>query len=122
MIVNGTNYFKQIEEWIDRYVCDPADLTCVDICLEYVNVSNIRIYISLLRKIESIILKNKKYVINWYYEEGDEDILEMGKDISFYLNMPFNLREINNVRSWQDEQLIYKKSMYVIPEKIELLT
>ena len=102
MNVNRTNYFKQIVDWIDKYVCDPADLTCVDIRLERVNVSNLKIYISLLKKIELIILKNKKYVINWYYEEGDEDILEMGEDISFFLNMPFNLIKVNNVRSLQD--------------------
>ena len=30
----ASEYFKQVEDWIDKYVCDPADLTNVDICLE----------------------------------------------------------------------------------------
>jgi len=106
MIGCASEYFKQIEDWVDNYVYDPADLTCVDICLEYFNVSNIQIYISLLRKIESINLKNKKYVINWYYEEGDEDILETGEYVSLLLNMPFNFVRINDAESRQAEQFI----------------
>jgi len=33
-------------------------------------------------------------VVNWYYEEGDEDILEKGEFLSDELNVPFNFIEI----------------------------
>ncbi|HEY5124358.1 MAG TPA: DUF1987 domain-containing protein [Ignavibacteria bacterium] len=97
---NVTKFYKQIEDWIDKYICNPADLTCVDFYLEYLNTNNLKFYISLLNKIESVKLKNKKYIINWYYEEGDEDILEKGEYISSVLDVPFNLimnsEDINN--------------------------
>ncbi len=86
----ASEFFKQMEDWVDKYVNDPADLTCVDIYLEYFNVTNIRIYVSILKKIRSIKLKNKKYIINWYYKEGDEDMLETGEYISSLLEMPFS--------------------------------
>jgi len=35
-------------------------------------------------------LKHKKFIINWFYEEGDEDILERGEYFSSILNIPFN--------------------------------
>ena len=91
-----TEFSRQIESWIDEYICDPADLTCVDICLEYFNEINLYFYISLLKKIESVRLKNKNFIINWYYEEGDEDILEKGENISFILNIPFNFIKIHD--------------------------
>ena len=91
---NVTEFFKQIEDWVDEYICDPADLTCIDIYLEYVNTNDLKIYISLLKKITSIRLKNKKYIINWYYEKGDEDILEKGEYISSVLDIPFNFIKI----------------------------
>ena len=91
---NVSEFFKQIEDWVDEYICDPADLTCVDIYLEYVNTNDLKIYISLLKKITSISLKNKKYIINWYYEEGDEDILEKGECISSVMAIPFNFIKI----------------------------
>jgi hypothetical protein len=93
---NITEFSKQIEDWVDEYICDPADLTCVDIYLEYFNRINLKIYISLLVKIASVILKNKKYIINWYYEEGDEDILEKGEYISSVLDIPFTYIKIDD--------------------------
>jgi hypothetical protein len=84
----------QIEDWIDKYIGDPAEVTYVEFFLEYFNKADSKTFISLLKKIESLKLKNKKYIINWYYEEGDDDILEKGEYFSSELNMPFNFIEI----------------------------
>jgi hypothetical protein len=43
-------------------------------------------------------LKNKKLMINWYYEEGDEDIPEKVENISLHLDMPFNFIRINDTK------------------------
>ncbi len=113
-----TNHLVQAEDWVDIYVCDPPDLTCVDIYLEYFNGINFKQYISFLRKIESVKLKNKSYIINWYFEEGDEDILEKGEYISFLLNMPFNFIRINNSLTGQAEQFVQKKTINTTPASL----
>ena len=87
---NIADFSKPILDWFDTYICDPAEITCADIYLEYFNGVNSMIFISLLKKITYIKLKNKKFVINWYYEEDDEDILEQGEYISSFLDVPFN--------------------------------
>jgi hypothetical protein len=88
---NAAEFYRQIENWIDVYICNPADFTRVDICLEYFNGINSVIFNSLIRKISDIKLKDKEFVINWYYEEDDEDILAQGENISSVLNIPINL-------------------------------
>jgi hypothetical protein len=93
---NVTDFYKPIENWIDAYICNPADLTSIDFCLEYSNCISLMIFISLLRKFTYIRLKNKKYIINWYYEEGDEDILEQGEYISSVLDVSFNFIMISD--------------------------
>jgi hypothetical protein len=90
MFADVNDFTKQLEVWIEEYICDPADITCVDFHLEYLSTNNQKFYITLLRKIEPIKLKNKKYIINWYYEEGDEDILEKGEYISSIVEISFN--------------------------------
>jgi hypothetical protein len=97
MIEDLSEFSKKVEDWIDKYICEPEDLTCVDFHLEYLNTNNIRFYISLLKKIENVILKNKKLLINWYYEEGDEDIFEKGEIISFCLENHLNFIMISCV-------------------------
>lgn len=96
MVANVIEFSKQIEDWIYKYICNPADLTCVDFYLEYLDSSNFKILISLLSKIKSVKLKNKKYIINWYYDEGDEDIIEKGEYISSVVEVSFNFIMIPN--------------------------
>jgi len=96
--MNGkiSEFEEQIENWIDEYILNPPEMTCVHINLEYFDEINLKIYYSLLKKIESIKHKDKKYTINWYYEEGDEDILEKGEKISTILDIPFTFIMIDN--------------------------
>jgi hypothetical protein len=88
---NAAEFYKQIESWIDVYIGNPANLTRVDIYLEYFNGTNSMIFNSLLKKISDVKLKDKEFVINWYYEEDDEDILSQGENISSVLDIPINL-------------------------------
>ena len=95
MSENLREFYKPIENWIDSYICNPADLTCIDFCLEYSSGTNSIIF-SILRKISYIRLMNKKFIVNWYYEEGDEDIFEQGEYISSTLDIPFNFIKIDD--------------------------
>jgi hypothetical protein len=87
---NVSEFFKPVIIWIDEYIVDPPDLTCVDIKLEYFNSASAKVFIQLLQKLTYVKLKNKKVIFNWYYEDGDEDILERGEYFSSVLDVPFN--------------------------------
>jgi hypothetical protein len=105
MYGNVTEFSEQLDVWIDEYICNPAELTCVDIYMEYFNTIDFKIYFNLLQKIDSVKLINKKYIINWYYEEGDEDILEKGEDISSALEIPFNFIMISDPLTEESDSL-----------------
>jgi hypothetical protein len=87
---NVSEFFKPVGTWIDSYIQNPAELTCVDIKLEYFNSASAKVFIQLLQKLTYVKLKNKKVIYNWYYEDGDEDILERGEYFSSVLDVPFN--------------------------------
>jgi hypothetical protein len=87
---NEIEFTHEISDWIDEYILNPAELTSVDFHLEYFNAVNCKFYFCILKKIISLKSINKKFNINWYYEEGDEDILEKGEYMSELLESPFN--------------------------------
>ena len=87
---NVTEFFSPVEDWITGYILEPADVTCVDLNLEYFNSASAKVLIHLLQKITYVSLKHKKFIINWYYEDGDEDIFERGEYFSSVLDVPFN--------------------------------
>lgn len=87
---NVAEFFEPVDEWINEYIKEPAEITCVDIKLEYFNSASARVFITLFQKITWVTLKHKKYIFNWYYEEGDEDILERGEYFASVLDVPIN--------------------------------
>jgi hypothetical protein len=93
---NLNSFYSQINDWIEEYIINPADVTFVDVYLEYLKGYDLKIYISLLRKITSVRLNNKNCIINWYFEEGDEDMVELGECIAMILKLPFNMIEISD--------------------------
>jgi hypothetical protein len=90
MVPDISELSHQIGLWLDKYLKQPAEVTCIDFYLEYINTTNVKFYISFLSQIESLKLKDKKCIINWYYDEGDEDIIEKGEYISSAIDVPFN--------------------------------
>ena len=87
---NALEFFKPVDDWVNDYINEPADVTSIDIHLDYINSANAKILTQLIQKISRVRLLNKKLIINWYYEEGDEDIHERGEYFSSALNIPFN--------------------------------
>lgn len=93
---DSDEYCDRLEVWINEYLKNPAEVTCVDFRFEYLPTSSTKFFINILRKIAAVTLSNKQYLINWYYDEGDEDILEKGEYISSILNIPFNFIRVSD--------------------------
>lgn len=91
---NAEEFYQPVEEWINEYIKNPADITVVNMHMEYFNSASARVFIKLFQKIIYVTVKDKKYIFNWYYDEGDEDILERGEYFSAVLSVPFNFIEL----------------------------
>lgn len=87
---NVIEFYAPVEQWVADYVSSPADMTQVDMNLEYFNSASAKIFVQLLQKITYVTLRDKKFAFNWYYEDGDDDILERGEYFSSILDVPFN--------------------------------
>lgn len=90
MNVNVMEFSEPVDSWVDRYLADPADITKVDLYFEYLSTNNLIFYRSLLLQISMVLLKHKKYIINWIYDEGDVDIMEKGEIISTSVGVDIN--------------------------------
>jgi hypothetical protein len=91
---NVTVFYAPVDNWITEYIQTPADVTCVDMNLEYFNSGSAKMLVNLLQKITYVSLKNKKFIFNWYFEDGDDDILEHGEYFASVLDVPFNFIKI----------------------------
>ena len=87
--------FDPIIYWLQEYANNPNDETKFEIRLEYFNTSTSTMLLELLYILETIILEKKKKVkIIWNYLEEDDDMLEIGKEYSELVKVPFEFNTI----------------------------
>ena len=90
---DASKFYDFILNWVLEYVNSPKDKTLVDIELEYFNSGSAKFVMQILRELSELSSHGKVLVINWYYEEGDDDILERGEYYSSILNLDINFIE-----------------------------
>jgi len=94
---NAIEFFKPLVEWLEEYSKTPQPKTQANIHLEYFNTTSSKCILDIFRKLESINKQdNTEVLINWYYEQDDEDMLEAGEDYQSILKIPFKMIETNS--------------------------
>lgn len=90
---NATQFFLPIMSWLEGYAQHPQPKTTVHIQLEYFNTSSSKRIFDMLKHLEQLISLNNQVTINWYYDDGDEDIFIAGADYKALLSkqMEFNI-------------------------------
>lgn len=91
---NSIEFYKPLVDWLDKYSKVAKPLTKVNVQLEYFNTSSSKCILDVFKKLEGIHKSNNEVVINWYYEEDDEDMLEAGEDYESIIRVPFKMIEI----------------------------
>jgi predicted ATP-grasp superfamily ATP-dependent carboligase len=86
------NFFREIDEWLDRYLASGfTDLT-FDCAMEYFNSSTTKLLYNILRQMDKHA-SGKNIVVNWYVVDEDDDMLiECGEDYKDEMeNLEFNI-------------------------------
>lgn len=89
---NSIEFYKPLLDWIEKYGSGPKSKTEVSIKLEYFNTSSSKCILDVFKKLEAV--KGTEMVINWFYEEDDEDMLEAGEDYQAIISIPFKMIEV----------------------------
>jgi len=90
---NSVEFYKPMVDWLDEYASQAKEKTEVNIQLEYFNTSSSKCILDVFKKLEVIKKGGNDVVINWFYEEDDEDMLEAGEDYQSIISIPFEMIE-----------------------------
>jgi|SRR4030043_723145 len=93
---NSIEFYKPLVDWLEFYSKNPLQKTLVNVQLEYFNTSSSKCILDVFKKLEAIHKANHDVVINWFYEEDDEDMLEAGEDYESIIRVPFKMIEIGD--------------------------
>jgi len=86
---NAIKFYEPIFSWFEKYQQAPNKNTNLDIKLDYFNTASSKQIVQFLSQLAKLNNKSK-VVINWYYRDIDEDMLEIGQEYSKLINFEFN--------------------------------
>ena len=90
---NAISFFEPLFKFIADYTKKPYPLTEVNVLLEYANSSTNRSLMTVFTLLEKIYENGNNVNVNWYFENGDELMSELGNDFKTILRLPFSVNE-----------------------------
>lgn len=90
---NTMEVYTPVFKWLKQFLSNPdMPKLIVNVDLNYFNSSSSKTLINLFDLMDSEAKSGKKIVVNWIYEEDDEDNLEFGEEFAEDLEkLQFNL-------------------------------
>jgi len=86
--------FEAASTWIDFYLKIPANHTIVNINFEYIDSSSTQKMFSILKTLIEKTNKGEKLDVNWLYDLGDLEMLQLGELIQARLDKEFDFIEM----------------------------
>jgi len=88
---DANKFYEPIINWIIGYVeLNKAEPITVNIELDYFSIKSSKNIVRILKEFSTL----PNVTVNWYYD--DPDIKEVGQDLSYIVNVNFNLIEKKN--------------------------
>lgn len=95
---NPLTFFNHLYSSLDEFAKTDKDILVVNAAFEYFNTSSSKCLYGLFKRLAGLHASGKKVSVNWYFEDGDEDMMEAGEDLSFLFDYEFNFVEIPEIK------------------------
>ena len=87
---SSLKFYNPIIKRIDKSFLKGNTTLTANFKFEYFNTSSSKCIYDLLKRLAHHKRNGAEIIINWYYDDGDEDMKEAGEDYEDILGMAFN--------------------------------
>ncbi len=88
---NIVEVLNPIIDWIENYIPNLENELICELYFTVLNSASHKKIFQILIKLNAFLDNGKVIKVKWYYDEDDEDIMEMGEDLVELINIPFEL-------------------------------
>ena len=83
-----SSFYKNLANWLEEYLKNPQETTTIELQLDYYNSIFIKLLYYFIEQSKSVLQKNKKLEIKWFYQDGDDESSDDAMRISKIINYP----------------------------------
>jgi len=91
-------FFAPLMDWASGYCQEPAGETVIEASIEYTSGTNRAKLYRLLTKLKEVTSAGKKMTVNFVYEADDDDMRDLGLQLSELLEVPVNMIPVEKLK------------------------
>ena len=96
ILEDSTGFYEPLLSWLQNYIINPPKFTLVKFEVEYSNSNSNKFLYQILALLEKCYLNSHDMKVEWYYENDDDSIKDLGYDFQALTKLPFHLVEIKS--------------------------
>jgi len=97
ILENPAEFYRPVHEWASSYSTESAGMTVIHFGFEFINTTSIKWIYAILKEFAKIPRMDDRVKISWFYEEGDEDMCDLGFILRSLVNCPFSIVEVDDI-------------------------
>ncbi|NOR87923.1 MAG: DUF1987 domain-containing protein [Bacteroidales bacterium] len=92
---NSFEFYNPLLEWLDTYAQQSQEKTVLKVYLEYFNTSSSKYILEVLKKLKGVLkTEGKTVLVDWCYDEDDEEMQGTGEDYEDVTDLEFEYHEV----------------------------
>ena len=88
-------FYRHALNWLSEYAQQPAKSTTLNLNFTYIDTSSVKSMVDFIKVMRKLDNKGFEATVTWYYEEGDDDLFDVGEAIKSTANLRVNLVELD---------------------------
>jgi len=103
---NPGDFYRPVYTWISDYAVSHIEKSRIDLGFEYINTSSTKWIFNILKELSEMPDVAENVKVTWYYEQGDEDMCELGFILRSLIECPFILVEVEEMSNERYERIL----------------
>jgi hypothetical protein len=83
-------FYHPLVKWVSEYAKSPNPETVLKVKMDYFNTASSKMLLEIFEQFKAMHDAGNKVLIDWYYQEDDEDMQDAGEDYADIVEVPFN--------------------------------
>jgi hypothetical protein len=108
---NPGDFYRPVFKWISDYTGSHIEKSKIDLGFEYINTSSTKWIFNILKELSLMPDVSENVRVTWYYEQGDEDMCELGFILRSLIECPFILVEVDEMNLARYGQILSHNSI-----------
>jgi hypothetical protein len=97
ILENPGEFYRPVHEWVTKYAGKSSNMTTIQLGFEFINTTSTKWVYAILKELAGIPDMHVRAKISWYYEEGDEDMCDLGFILRSLVDCPFTIVEVDDL-------------------------